>query len=80
MKVSFRKFVISRSSANGIMLIDKSDVELFKENKYDGSVYYVLAGKHELCISVRVNSSKTEGIIVIASKDFISVFCAQTFI
>jgi len=66
--------VISHSSANGLILIDVSDGEMFKENKYDGRVYYVLAGKHELCVSVHVNSSKTEGIMVIAPREYISVF------
>ena len=47
---------------------------MFKENKYDGRVYYVLAGKHDLCVSVHVNSSKTEGIMVIAPREYISVF------
>jgi len=44
---------------------------MFKENEYDGNVYYVLAGKHELSISVRVNESETKGIMVFASKEYI---------
>jgi len=54
--VKRRTLVISHSSANGLILIDASEGEMFKENKYDGSVYYVLAGKHGLSISVSVNA------------------------
>jgi len=71
-----RKFckdgVTSRSSANGLVLIDGWDGEIIKENKYVGTVYYELAGKLELCISVRVNTSKTKGTFVIAPKDVIN--------
>ena len=62
------------------MLIDTSDVEMFKENKYDGSVYYVLAGKHELSISVRVNAFKVEGIYAIARKEYLSTIKQEIFI
>jgi len=71
--------VTSRSLANGLMLIDASDGEMFKENKYAGNVYYELTGKLELCISVRVNTSKTKGTFVIARKEYISVLLSQTF-
>ena len=45
---------------------------MFKENKYNGSVYYNLAGKHELSISIHVNASKTKGIMVIAQEEYLS--------
>jgi len=54
--VKHRTLVISHSSANRLILIDASEGEMFEENKYDGSVYYVFAGKQELSISVSVNA------------------------
>jgi len=46
---------------------------MFRGNKYDGNVYYVLARKHELSISVRINASETKGIMVISHKEYLSV-------
>ncbi len=46
---------------------------MFRGNKFSGSVYGVLAGKHELSISVRVNARETKGKMVIAHKEYISM-------
>jgi len=66
-------YVTSRPSVNGLILIDVSDDEMFRGNKYSGSVYGELAGQLELCISVRVSARETKGILVIAHKEYISM-------
>jgi len=48
-----------------------SDDEMFRGNKYSGSVYGELAGKLEVCISVRVSASEIKGIMVNAQKEYL---------
>ena len=74
MQFSKSSLVTSRPSVNGLILVDVSDGEMFRGDKYDESVYYVLAGKHEISISVRVNAREAKGIMVIARKEYIREF------
>jgi len=50
------------------------------EFKYDREYYHAMSVLSGLCIGVKLNANEMKDILVIASKDYISVFCAQTFI
>ena len=64
----------------GITSVEGMPENNFMEFKYDREYYHAMSVLSGLCIGVKLNANEMKDILVIASKDYISVFCAQTFI